>query len=118
MIVGTKTSKRDDFDKKAIVSKIIPSTALSFSGGTGDKNTKLYMSVLDGSTNYLLKTEECFYLSKAEINSTIDFDFEDFIYNDTGKTAVLECNGETYTLKNGEVIECSWMNDIVLEKLI
>ena len=75
------------------------------------------MSVLDGSIDYLLKTEDCFYLSEAELGSVIDFDFEDFIYNDTGKTAVLECNSETYTLKDGEVIECSWMNDVVLEKL-
>ena len=117
IIVSTKTSKNEDPDREAIVNKSISSNALSFSGGTGDKTTKFYLSVIDGSIDYLLKTEDCFYLSKTEVGSTIDFDFEDFIYNDTGKTAILECEGTTYTLKDGEVIECSWMNDVVLIEL-
>jgi hypothetical protein len=117
LAVSTRIGENEEFKREMKVNKVIESNAMHFSFGS-DYAEKVYMAVMESSANYLVRTADCLALSKCEVGSMIDFDFEDFVYNDTDKTITLhsEDNGNDYVLKPGEVVECSWMNDIRVVK--
>ena len=116
LLVTTRIGENDEFDREIKVNNVIESNAMHFSFGSAYAN-KIYMAVMESTPEYVVRTADCFMLSECEIGKEIDFDFEDFIYNDTDKTITVYCEDTDteYVLKAGEVAECSWMNDIIVK---
>ena len=116
LAASIKTEKDDDFERELKVNKVIEGTGISFSIRTSyDK--KLYLAIIEMPVDYLLATEDYKKLSECNIGEEIDFNFEDYLYNDTNKTITLFCNNQKYVVKPGEIIECSWMNDVMVKKI-
>lgn len=116
LAVSVRIGENEEFNREMKVNKVIESNSMNFSFGSGYAK-KIYMAVMESSVDYVVRTADCYMLSNCTIGSAIDFDFEDFVYNDTNETLVLSCNDETYILKPGDIVECSWMNDIVVESV-
>lgn len=114
--VSTKVSKNSEFRREVVVNNIIKTPSISISAGTGGSG-KLYLAITERSVDYLLRTAECKMLSDCEVGKKIDFNFEDFIYNDTDKNITISYKGEKYIIKPNEVYECSWMNNIMVENI-
>ena len=116
LLVSTRIGDDDEFNREIKVNNVIESNAMHFSFGSAYAD-KIYMAVMESTTEYVVRTADCFMLSKCEIGEEIDFGFEDFIYNDTDKTITVYCEDTDteYVLKAGEIAECSWMNDIIVK---
>lgn len=114
LAVSVRVGENEEFSREMKVNKVIESNSMNFSFGSGYAK-KIYMAVMESSVDYVVRTADCYMLSNCTIGSAIDFDFEDFVYNDTNETLVLNCDDETYILNPGDIVECSWMNDIVVE---
>lgn len=114
LAVSVRVGENEEFSREMKVNKVIESNSMNFSFGSGYAK-KIYIAVMESSVDYVVRTADCYMLSNCTIGSSIDFDFEDFVYNDTNETLVLSCNDETYILNPGDIVECSWMNDIVVE---
>ena len=51
----------------------------------------------------------------------MDFDFEDYVGNNTNTTITLVVSDwgveNEFTLLPGEILECSWMNDVIVKSV-
>ena len=114
LAISIRVGEDEEFRREMKVNKVINGNSINLSFGSGDAD-KVYLAVTESSVDYLVKTADCLLLSKCEVGAKIDFDFEDYVYNDTDKVITLSCRDKQYTLQPREVVECSWMNDIVVE---
>ncbi len=119
LIVSFKNGEDGDFEREYKTKQVAGS--LSFSSATSNDN-KLYMAVLEADASALMNADECLKLAAYAAGDQLDFDFEDFVGNNTNNTITLTIAGsfgmETeLTLAPGEIIECSWMNDVTVKEI-
>ena len=118
LVVSIKNGIDDEFEREYKPNKYAPDNS---SGSTYSEDGKYYMAVIEGDAAELMATDECFLLEGLEVGAEIDFDFEDFVGNNTDKTVtiVVEDFGEEteITLLPGEVAYCNWMNDVTIKEI-
>lgn len=91
------------------------------SGTTFSDDNKYYMAVSEGDYSDVIGSEDCLLLDGYNVGDELAFDFEDFIGNNTDKTITLLVEDwgveEEFTLLPGEVLGCSWMNDVIVTNI-
>ena len=110
--VGTKSEYKRTYSSK----QVIDSNNFNFFSSDND-NGKFYLFVIDTPVKDLKNFAPYVKLSKYQIGEELDFNFEDFVCNDTDKVVVISCDNKTYTLQPYEMIECSWIRDIKIESI-
>lgn len=94
----------------------MPKNAFSF-GSCDNADDKYYLIIKESSVEAALNEVKYLKLSTCKVGAMIDFDFEDFLYNDTDTVFTLSCNDKTYTVAPGKLMECSWMNDVMVDSI-
>lgn len=91
------------------------------SGSIFSDDGKYYIAITEGDTFEVLNSDECFLLEGHEIGEELDFDFEDYIGNNTDKTVTILISDwgveQEFKLLPGEVLESSWMNDATITNI-
>ena len=91
------------------------------SGSTFSDDGKYYISITEGDPSDLFSSDECFLLAGHEIGEELDFDFEDYIGNNTDKTITVKISDwgveQEFKLLPGEILESSWMNDATITNI-
>lgn len=91
------------------------------SGSTFSDDGKYYVSITEGDPSDLFSSDECFLLAGHEIGEELDFDFEDYIGNNTDKTITVKISDwgveQEFKLLPGEILESSWMNDATITNI-
>ena len=91
------------------------------SGSTFSDDGKYYVSITEGDPSDLFSSDECFLLEGHEIGEELDFDFEDYIGNNTDKTITVKISDwgveQEFKLLPGEILESSWMNDATITNI-
>jgi hypothetical protein len=75
------------------------------------------MFIREGSVELALKEVDYLNLSTCTKGELIDYNFEDFLYNDTDKVFTLSCGENTYVVNPGELMECSWMKEVMVDNI-
>jgi len=93
----------------------------SSSGSTFSDDGKYYIAITEGDPADLLSSDKCFLLEGHEIGEELDFDFEDYIGNNTDKTVTILISDwgveQEFKLLPGEILESSWMNDATITNI-
>ena len=110
--VGTKGEYKRTFSSK----QVIDNNGLNIFSSDND-NGKFYLFVIDTPVEELKNFAPYVKLSDYQIGEELDFNFEDFVCNDTDKVIKISCDDKTYTLQPNEMIECSWIRDIEIESI-
>ena len=116
LIISTRVGLEHDFAEEWKCNPYMPKNAFSF-GSCDNADDKYYLIIQESSVEAALNEVKYLKLSTCEIGAMIDFDFEDFLYNDTDTVFTLSCDDKTYTVAPGELMECSWMNDVMVDSI-
>lgn len=116
LIVSTRIGAEDDFDDEWKCNLGIPDITFSFAYAD-NIDEKYYMFIREGSVELALKEVDYLNLSTCTKGELIDYNFEDFLYNDTDKVFTLSCGENTYVVNPGELMECSWMKEVMVDNI-
>lgn len=116
LIVSTRIGMEDDFDDEWKCNLGIPNVTFSFAYAD-NTDDKYYMFIREGSVELALEEVDYLNLSTCTKGALIDFYFEDFLYNDTDKVFTLSCGETTYVVNPGELMECSWMKEVMVDNI-
>ena len=118
LIVSIRTSKDDAFERQFKSKHAMPDTSVS---SIYSNDGKYYVAIIEGNVNEFANSDDCLILEGYKIGDELDFDFEDYVLNNTDKTITLTADdwGTSYefVLLPNEVLECSWMDDIVVKDI-
>ena len=90
-------------------------------GTMSSNDGKYYLAITEGDPVDLLTSDECFLLEGHEVGEELDFDFEDYIGNNTDKTVTILISDwgveQEFKLLPGEILESDWMNDATITNI-
>lgn len=108
----------NSFKRKYISKHAMPDNSVS---NYDSEDGKFNISIIEEKPENLLASENCLTLDGYNIDDELDFDFEDIVGNNTDKTFILtvkDWNEEfEFTLKPGEFLTCSWMDDVFVKDI-
>lgn len=78
---------------------------------------KYYLLIHESSIELALKEIDYLNLSTCMKGERIKFDFEDFLYNDTDKVFTISRGEKTYVVNPGELVECSWQGEVMVDNI-
>lgn len=118
LITSIKNGIDEDFEREYKLKHVAPDTSVS---STYSDDGKYYVAVIEGNPSTLMNSDECLKLEGYNVGDELDFDFEDFVGNNTTKTITLVVSDwgveNEFTLLPGEILECSWMNDVSVKSI-
>jgi hypothetical protein len=115
--IATKIGINDEFDREYRANQGMPDNT---GRGASSQEGKYYVAVI-GPDDRFMDSDDCHRLAGYSVGDKLDFSFEDFVGNNTDKTITVSVSsfGEDaeFTIAPGNIIYCSWMNDVTIKEI-
>ncbi len=116
LIVSTRVGAEEHFEDEWKCNLYVRKNAFGFSSAD-EADDKYYLIIRESSVEQALNEVDYLNLSTCTKGELIDYSFEDFLYNDTDKVFTISCGEDTCVINPGQLVECSWMNDVMVDNI-